>query len=154
MGDTKIEHFFYILISDHVVRNFRLFQKYAHDIWILQEGKWSLVKCPFLKTKLFFARSFIFRKIFLKIIDKNTVNFYDNYLAESIREMRQIAEKKYGSKLTVVIFPGYDTKIEGDILLLPQYIEENKTNDGYHPSAYANEETAKLLYKHISETDI
>ncbi|MDD3065402.1 MAG: hypothetical protein PHI20_03085 [Endomicrobiaceae bacterium] len=148
--DTIVKHFFYILIDDHVERNFRLFATYANDIWIYKNGNWNIPFSPFIKVRLFFAKSYIFRNSFEILINNKNKNFYKHYLLYTIKEMKKIIKEKYHSKLTVVIFPGNIKKCESDFLLLPEYFNNYKAFDGQHPSAKAQEKIATLLYNHIN----
>lgn len=153
MPDIQIKHFFYLLIDDHIYRNFRLFTHYANDIWIYKNGNWKIADCPFLKVKLFFTKSYIVRDIFENLINKHNEAFYKNYLSESIKEMKKIIIEKYNSKLTVIIFPGNIKECVGDYILIPDFFNKYKAFNDKHPNAKAHKATADMLYRHIKSAD-
>ena len=160
--DSKINHFFYYFIYDHIYRNFRFEEKaMASDGYLYKNKKWY-IPTKIGKIKYIFARSYIFRKIFVPIIDEYFEQYYEDYIIKSLEQMNEIIEKKYNSKLTIVIWPdNYDKnfirklkEINLDLIYLPDYFnsEEEKYKIKYdkHPTAKANEEIAQILYNHIN----
>lgn len=157
--NKKVEHFFYSLINDHDSRIFRILD--PSDNKIYSNGIYIRVKQPFGIFKIIFARSYIFRKLFLPVIDEYNKDFYIDYSIKTFKEMEQIIKEKYKSKLTIILWPcvkkGIVEKLidaKFDIILLPHYFNSKKY--GYrlhdlHPSAKANEEIAQILYNHISK---
>ncbi len=163
-NDSKIEHFFYSLISDHIYRNFRYenLDFLCIDGYLYKDKKWYI---PTIvgKIKYIFARSYIFRKVFVPIIDIYFQQYYEDYMIESLKEMNKIVEKKYNSKFTIIVWPeSYSKSFVGklketklDLIFLPEYF--NSEEDGYrikhdgHPTAKANKEIAEILYNHISK---
>jgi len=163
-----VKKFIYTLISAHVERNFCLDNFSANDNWLFENNEWKRVKHPLQTIKIFFARSYMFRKIFLPLIDKYNKNFYTDYLIENITQMKTIIENKYQSELTIIVWPSADDQKnmklfnwlrntrDFDILFLPKYFDSYE--DGYilkdnHPTAKANKEIAQILYNHINKTN-
>lgn len=157
--DSKIIHCFYLLIGDHIWRNFRI-ESDCLDNLLVVNNKMEHVKQPFGIFKIIFARSYVFKKLFLPIIEKHNKHFYENYLIKSLETINQIICKKYNSELTVIIWSGLNQefinrlkKCRLDIIFLPDYL--NSEEEGYiipydgHPSAQANEKIANMLYEHI-----
>ena len=159
---SNIEHCFYSLIYDHIYRNFRIDPPSDMKNYIMK--KWY-ISTNIGRIKNIFARSYMFRKVLVPIIDEIFKQYYENYMIQSLEEINKIIEEKYNSKLTIIVWPdGYDesfyrklneTKL--DLIFLPNCFEsENKKyrikNDD-HPTAKANEEIAKILYNHINEKD-
>lgn len=158
--NSNIKYFFYSLIKDQIYGNFRTYN--PSDIKIYKDNKWIVNKQPYGLLKSIFARSRIFIKIFLPIIDEYNNNYYEDYMIKSLKEMSNIIEEKYNSKLTIIVWPDdygerfinelKDTKL--DLIFLPGYF--NSQEKGYkikydgHPTAKANEEIAKMLYNHIN----
>ena len=156
-NESKIKHFFYCLIYDHIYRNFR-YESFSMDGFLYRNNKWYI---PTLigKIKYIFARSYIFRKIFVPLIDECFKQYYENYIINSLKEMNKIVEEKYDSKLTIVVWNVFENKFitklkknNIDLILLPKYfnLEKYKIKYDWHPTAKANEEIAKILYNHIN----
>ncbi|MFA7073683.1 MAG: hypothetical protein WC234_00675 [Endomicrobiaceae bacterium] len=154
---AKTEYFFYSLIDDHIYRNFRT--AVPGDCWLYTGEKWLLSNQPFGKMKYILKRSYIFRKIFLDIIDCYNKNFYINYLIDSLKQMDKIIREKYNSNLIIIKWRSSSDILVKELqkanlkfILLPSYNEENGyiiKNDG-HPAAKANEEIARILYNKIN----
>ena len=156
---SKIKHFFYFVMRDHIARNFRITN--PSDIEIYKNQKWYI---PTIigKIKYIFARSYIFRKVLVPVIDECFKQYYEDYMIKSLKEINRIVEEKYNSKLAVIIWEKEwyreyfikklkETKL--DLIFLPEYFvfeEEGYRikNDG-HPTAKANKEVAEILYNHI-----
>ncbi|MDD2524315.1 MAG: hypothetical protein PHT81_05675 [Endomicrobiaceae bacterium] len=160
--NSEIKNFFYVLILDHISRNFRILD--PSDAKRYKESKLKYIYQPYGRIKIIFARSHIFRKIFLPAIDSHNWQFYNDYMIESLSEINGIVKNKYNSKLTIVIWPEFkqvfvdELKNRGfDVILLPEYF--NSESLGYrishdrHPSAKVNEEIAGILYNHINKID-
>lgn len=160
--DSKIKHCFYALIYDHIYRNFRILCNEPSDCYILKNRKYVIVQKR-VKLKYFFARSYMFRKIFLPIIEENNKQYYKDYLLDSLKEMNKIVKEKYDSKLTIIVWlgPEFDDEFikqleetDLDLVFLDEKVfSEEKgykiKHDG-HPTAKANKEIAKILYEHIN----
>lgn len=158
--NSKIECFFYSLIKDQIYRNFRAYN--PSDIKNYNGKTWNINKQPYGLIKSLFARSRIFIKLILPVIDDINKEYYEDYMIKSLKEMNKIIEEKYNSKLTVIVWPDdygerfikelKETKL--DLIFLPEYF--NSEEKGYkikydkHPTAKANEEIAKMLYNHIN----
>ena len=84
-------------------------------------------------------------------------------MLSNLQEINEIIEKKYKSKLIIIVWPEFtDNKfmenlqnLNIDLILLPEYF--NSEEMGYrlkdhHPTAKANEEIAEILYNHINKT--
>lgn len=158
--ETK-KYFIYSLIDSHVIRSFDFDARSINDNWIYKNNKWFETSSiqPFGYTALFFARSFIFRKIFLKIINEKNRNFHEEYLIENFKKIDNIIEKKYDAELIIIVWPCVEQKIiedltaaKFDLVILPRYLMYNKykIKDDIHPSAQANEKIANMLYEHIN----
>jgi len=160
--NKKINHFFYFLIYDHIPRNFRILD--PSDNMLYENGKYSRVKQPLGIFKIIFAKSYIFNKIFLPVIEQHNTLFYEEYMIESFESINKIIEDKYSSKLTIIIWPEFDQafidKLNNknfDVIVLPEYFNSETSgckipNDG-HPTAKANKEIAQILYNHINKTN-
>ncbi len=156
----NIDYFFYSLIDEHNVRNFRILD--PSDNKVYSSGTYVGVKQPFGIFKIIFARSYIFRKVFLPLIDKYNEEFYADYSIKAFKEMEQIIKEKYKSKLTIIIWPCVKKELivklmdeKFDIVLLPRYFNSREYGyrlDDLHPSAKANEEIAQILYNHTVRT--
>lgn len=158
--NSQIKHFFYSFIPDHIDRNFRIeSNSMCIDSCKYQNNRWIRVQQPFGMFKVFFARSYIFRKVFLVIIDEYNKQFYEDYMISNLMEINKIIEEKYKSKFTVVAWPGAEEKfIENlkanlDVIMLSEYFNPREEKyiipiDG-HPSAEANKTIAQILYNHI-----
>lgn len=156
-NNTKAEHFIFSLIGDGIRRNFRLTEgDSSGDNWLYKNEKWSRVPQPLGMIKLIFARSYIFRRIFLEPLESKYVDFYAYYLIDSLVEMDRVIKDKYNSKLTVIIWPEFGGRFirkiretNLDLIFLPE--EFRKYENGYynHPNPKMNEETAEILYNHI-----
>lgn len=159
--NSNNKHFFYILILDQIYRNFRI--NVPSDLKIYKNGKITDNKQPYGVLKKTLIKSYIFRKIFLPIIDDCNKEYYENYMVESLEEMNKIVQEKYNSKLTILVWPNdygerFINKLKRtslDLIFLPEYF--NSEEEGYkikhdgHPTAKANEEIAKMLYEHINK---
>jgi len=160
LKDAKTEYFFYSLIDDHIYRNFRV--TVPGDCWLYTDNKWFVVNQLFGKMKDIFKKSYIFRKIFLNIIDSYNKKTYINYLVDSLNQMDKIIREKYKSKLIIIKWRSVsDVLVKAmqnanlKFILLPGYSEENGymiKNDG-HPSARVNEEIAQILYNNINNIE-
>jgi len=160
--NKKINHFFYLMIYDHLSRNFRILD--PSDNMLYENGKYSRVKQPLGIFKIIFAKSYIFNKIFLPVIEQHNMLFYEEYMIESFESINKIIEDKYSSKLTIIIWPEFDQafidKLNNknfDVIVLPEYFNSETSgckipNDG-HPTAKANKEIAQILYNHINKTN-
>lgn len=157
---AKIEYFFYSLIDDHIYRNFRV--TVPGDYWLYTGNKWFLLNQPFGKMKHIFKKSYIFRKIFLDIVDRYNKQFYVNYLIDSLKQMDKVIREKYKSKLIIIKWHSDSNVLVKELqntnlkfILLPSYNEENSCiikNDG-HPAPKANEEIAQILYNDINNIE-
>lgn len=166
---SKIKYCFYSLVPDHIYRNFRYESKSGcMDGYLYKNKKWY-IPTNIGKIKYIFTRSYIFRKIFLPIIDKYNLEYYEDYMIKSLKEINEMIEEKYDSKLTVIVWPDYYPDYYGniflsklkktnlDLIFLPEYF--NSVRDDYkikydgHPTAKANKEIAEILYNHINKTD-
>ena len=167
---SNIKYFFYSLLSDHIYRNFRYGKIYGEDYdasdgYLYKNKRWY-ISTLIGKIKYIFGRSYIFRKVFVPVIDEKFKQYYENYMIQSLEKMNEIIEEKYNSKLAVIIwekewYSEYfikklkETKL--DLIFLPEYFNSEK--DGYrirhdgHPTAKANKEIAEILYNHINEKD-
>ena len=158
---AKVKRFFYFLIRDHIYRNFRYeCQSQTIDGYLYKNNK-RYVPTVIGKIKYIFARSYIFRKVFVPVIDEVFREYYEDYMIESLKEMNKITEEKYNSKLTIVVWPdSYGEKFirklkEANLDLIFLSEEFNSEEKGYkiknegHPTAKANKEVAEILYNHI-----
>lgn len=156
--NSKFGHFYYYFVDDHIKRNFTVeSDSSCIDSCRYCGGRWIRNKQPLGKIKVLFSKSYIFRKIFLPLIDKYLQSFYEDYLIEDLKEMDRIIREKYNSKLTVIIWPEFGPYIYKilnaglDIVVIPrnfQFDESYKIEYDGHPSAKANKETAEILYNH------
>lgn len=159
---SKIECFVYTLIFDHVIRNFNYEDKYYRIDGFLYKNNKRYIPTTIGKIKYIFARSYIFRKVFVPIIDEYFEQYYEDYLINTLKEINKIVEEKYNSKL-VIMWNDHQEKYKRlckklketnlDLIFLPEYFNEKRTykleHDG-HPTAKANEEIAQILYNHIN----
>ena len=161
--NSKVKHCFYTLIKDHMYRNFRC-EGHCIDSFIYENGKFVRVRQPYGIFKSIFARCYIFKKVFLPLIDKHNEDFYEDYLLSLLKKIDSILKEKYDSKLTLIIWPGEPEKyskefinklkkIELDVIFIPENfllydLEYRIKNDG-HPTLKANEAIAENLYNYI-----
>jgi hypothetical protein len=165
-NNSKIEHVFYSLFSDQIWRNFR-YDGQCTDGFVYKNNKWYI---PTIigKIKYIFARSYIFRKVCVPIIDKEFKQYYENYLINSLKEINNIVKEKYNSKLTIIVWPDIEVwpdiddkfiiKLQGtklDLIFLDEKFnsedEDYRIKYDRHPTAKANKEIAEILYNHIKE---
>lgn len=158
---SHTKYIFYYVIKDHILRNFSISRDTANDYDLLYAGgKWKRLKQPFGGIKHLFAGSYIFNVFFLNIIDKYNLNFYENYMLESIKSLKKIAENKYNSGFIVIVWPDFDKnfieklkKTGVDCIFLPVYFNnetEYTIKDDWHPNARANKEIADILFEYIN----
>jgi len=158
----NVKHFFYSLIYDHILRNFNLFDCKANDNWVFENNKWKRLKQPFGNIKIIFARSYIFQKIFLPMVEKRNKIFYYNHLLEDLKRIDKIVREKYNSKLTIIVWPDCVSdeylfnslqKLNFDIIVLPKYFYDQtyRIKGDNHPNAKANEEIAGILIEHLKK---
>ncbi|MDD3053492.1 MAG: hypothetical protein PHG84_03710 [Endomicrobiaceae bacterium] len=158
-NNAKVEHFFYSIINDHIRRNFRVTAgDSSSDNWLYKDGKWTRVSQPFGNIKVFFAKSYIFRKIFVDLIEKKYSNFYAYYLIDSLVEIDKIIRDEYNSKLTIIVWPEFTekfiTKLKEtniDLVFLPKDFKKYEKGYYEHPNPKSNEEIAEILYNHINK---
>lgn len=162
VGKAKNKHFIYSLILDHMMRNFNFMQYVRSDSWLYKNGVWERSWQPFGTIQLIFAKSCIFRKIFLPVIVKSNKNFYEDYMIMSLNNIRNLVETKYNAKFTIIVWPSveidFKTKLaieKFDIIELPKYFEPQGEVSQYripydeYPTAKANKEIAEILYEHL-----
>jgi len=167
--NKKYNHFFYSLMSDHFNRAFRYdsFVK-CYDGYLYKNNQW-IIPTIIGKIKYIFSKSYIFRKVFVTIINKYNKQYYENYIIEGLRELKKTIKEKYNSKLTIIVWPDFYPyctsddffenlrKTDLDLIFLPEYF--NSEEDGYkikydiHPTGKANKEIAQILYNHINNID-
>ena len=157
--NSSIKHCVYSLMHDHIYRNFRVLCNAPSDCLIIKDKKY--VKSQLIvRLKYLLARSCIFRKVFLPMMDKYFYHYYEDYIIHSLIEMNKIIEKKYNSKLTIIVWPEFNKifvnklrKTNLDLIFLPGFFnsEEYKIKYDGHPTAKANEEIAQKLYEHINK---
>ncbi|GAB1401471.1 hypothetical protein MASR1M68_03820 [Elusimicrobiota bacterium] len=158
--DTKIKYFIYSMLDFHIGRNFKIGSyEFANDNFISENGELKRVPQPFGIVKIVFAKSFIFNKVFLNMIEKHNDMYYQNYMFESFNKLRGIVERKYNSKLIVIIWPEVNKeftdrlkKTKLDLILLPDLLNDKEyiiSNDG-HPNAKANKKISDILNAHIN----
>lgn len=165
-NNSKIEHVFYSLISDHIYRNFRYenLDFLCIDGYLYRDKKWY-IPTTIGKMKYIFARSYIFRKVFVPVIDDYFKQYYEDYMIKSLEEMNKIMVKKYNANLTVIVWADdyseyFIKKLKSsnlDLIFLPKKFNLIKEgykiqNDG-HPTAKANKEIAEILYNHINNKE-
>jgi len=162
VGKAKNKHFIYSLISDHMMRNFNFKRYYRSDSWLYEKGVWKRTEQPLGKIKIIFAKSCIFRKIFLARIEEWNKSFYEDYMIISLNKIRDLVKLKYNAKFTLIVWPSIEINFKKrlalenfDIIELPEYFEPHEQGTQYkilyddHPTAKANEEIAGMLYKHL-----
>lgn len=162
---NKIKHFIYLGMAAHPLRNFtNEFSDESSDNYVYTNNKFIKVCQPFSFFTDTFARSYIFRKIFLNLIENKNRDFYEDYFINSLLKMNDIIEKKYDSKFTVLLWMGEELKFETefieklkstnlDILVLPEFDRSYLIHNDEHPNEKANREIAKILLKHFEEQD-
>lgn len=163
--NKKIEKFIYLAMTDHPIRNFTdHFLGKSSDNYIYEKDEFIKTEQPFEIFIGTFAKSYIFKKIFLNLIEDKNKDFYEEYFINSLLKMNDIIENQYNSKFTVLLWMGEGLKFEKnfieklqniglDILVLPE-IDASYfiPNDG-HPNEKANKEIAEILLKHFQEQD-
>jgi len=166
--NTQIKSFVYTFIYDQLVRNFNYEDyKYRIDGYLYKNGK-RYIPTTIGKVKNIFARSYIFRKVFVPMIDEKFEQYYKDYMIKSLKQINKIVTEKYNSKLTIIVWPEFDEDFDKkfiddlktsnlDVIFLPGYF--NSEEEGYrikydrHPTAKANKEIAEILYNHMNEKD-
>ncbi len=164
--NKNIKHFIYFFIPWQPIRNFtnEFSSTQSSDNYIYEKGKFIKAKQPFGTYMEIFGRSYLFRKIFLNLIENKNKDFYEEYFINSLLQIRDIVKNKYNSKFTVLLwnkprslFNGYviDKLIKTDIdyISLPEFGAEYVIPNDGHPNEKANREIAKLLLKHFQEQD-
>ena len=157
---SKIKYFIYTVIDDHIERNFRFLDFNACiDNYILVDGKFSRVKEPFGIFKVVFKESYIFNKTFLNLIDTKNRNFHEQYLINSVLQIKNIVKQKYDAELIVIVWPNVKKQIIENlketnintITLDKKFNNEEYIikNDG-HLNQKANEEIAQILFDYIN----
>ncbi len=160
--NAEIKNFVYTFIYDHIFRNFNYEDEhYRIDGYLHENGK-CFIPTAIRKIKYIFARSYIFTKVFVSLIDEYFKQYYEEYMIESLKKINKIIENKYNSKLTIIVYPECcNEKIRNklketnlDLIFLPEYFDDigvYKIKYDGHPTAKANEEIAQILYNHINE---
>ena len=158
---SKIKRFFLeTYLNEHMLRLFRI-EGPCSDIYILKNNS-LYISTLINKIKYIFIRSYIFRKVFLPVIDEYFQPYYENYVIKTLKEMNKIVEEKYNSKLTIIVWNEYVKKSfikrlkETNLDFI--FLDENfiPVDNGYrikddgHPTAKANKEIAQILYNHIN----
>ncbi|MCR4662991.1 MAG: SGNH/GDSL hydrolase family protein, partial [Endomicrobiaceae bacterium] len=161
--NTKIKCFIYVLIYDHVLRNFR-YKGSCLDGYLYENHKWY-IPTTIGKIKYVLSKSYVFSAFFTHVIDKCLKRYYEDYMIKSLEKMNKIIREKYKSHLVVVFnddilyFENFGTKLKNtnlDFIFLPDKFisaEEGYRLKDYHPAAKANEEIAEILYNHINGND-
>lgn len=161
--DTKIKYFVYSMLDFHINRNFKIASyESANDNFVSENGEFKRVPQPFGIVKVVFARSFIFNKVFLNMIEEHNGIYYQDYMLKSLNKLNDIVEKKYKSKLIVMTWPKINQdfmdklkKTKLNLILLPDSLNDKEyiiLNDG-HPNAKANKKISDILINHISTDD-
>ncbi|MDD3663567.1 MAG: hypothetical protein PHT84_06995 [Candidatus Pacebacteria bacterium] len=157
--DTKIKYFIYSMLNSHFNRNFKIASyESANDNYVMENGFFKRVPQPFGIFKILFAKSFIFNRLFLNIIEEHNEFYYQQYMIDSFIKLNDIIQKKYKSKLIIIIWPevnkdfiGRLKKTKLDLILLPDSLNDKDyiiLNDG-HPNAKANKKISAILLKYI-----
>jgi hypothetical protein len=60
--------------------------------------------------KLYLPKSFIFYKVFLNGIEERNRKYYEEYMVNAFVKLNDIIQKKYKSKLIILIWPNADKK--------------------------------------------
>lgn len=160
----NVNHFVYSFITDSIDRNFQILENNLSDNWIYKDNKWVRTPQPFGKIKVIFARSYIFRKIFVRIIDRYNKRFYEDDFIKRLEQMEQTVKEQYNSKLTIIVWAEScgqyflnklnNTKL--DLVYIPDefyvfpYGLYRIAHDG-HPTAKANEKIAAILFDHMKK---
>ena len=157
--DTKIKYFIYSMLNSHINRNFKITSyESANDNFVYENGDLKRVRQPFGIFKILFAKSFIFNRLFLNKIEELNKFYYQQYMIDSFLKLNDIIQKKYKSKLIILIWPevnkdfiGRLKKTKLDLILLPDSLNDKEyiiSNDG-HPNAKANNKISAILLKYI-----
>jgi hypothetical protein len=158
--DTKIKYFVYSMLDAHINRNFKIAScEAANDNFLYKNGQLKRVPQPFGMFKIIFAKSFIFSKVFLNMIEEHNKMYYQDYMLKSFNKLNEIVEKKYKSKLIIMIWTQCNIdfierlkKTKFHLIFLPEFLHSNEyeiLKDG-HPNAQANKKIADILIKHIN----
>ena len=165
--NSKIKHFFYSMIEHQIYRNFVYENQdigWCNDGYLYKNNK-RYIPTMIGKMKYIFARSYIFRKVFLQTVNKIFKKYYEDYMIKSLEEMNRIVKEEYKSRLTIIVWPDdygerFMAKLKEtglDLIFLPKYFASEE--DGYrikydgHPTAKANKEIAEILYSHINSLE-
>ena len=157
---SEIKYFIYTIIDDHIERNFRTSSfNLAEDNYKLTDDKFSRTYEPFGVLKVIFKNSYIFNKCFLYIIDEKNKEFHEQYLVDTVLEMKETVKDKYNAELIIVLWPNVRTNIVNklkdqrlNVIELDKKFENEEykiKNDG-HPNAKANKEIAQILFDYIN----
>ena len=164
--NSKIKYFFCSVMEYWPHRNFWTAKYEGFDGYLYKNNN---VYIPTIvgKIKFVFEKSYIFRRIFIPIIDEKFKQYYEDYMVQSLEEINKIVQEKYKSKLIVLVWDKEkysETTVKKlkettlDLIFLPDYFDFiNSQDEGYrikydgHPTAKANEEIAQILYEHINK---
>ncbi len=157
------KYFIYLAIPEHINRNFtNEFLNEPSDIYVYDNNKFIKNKYPFGFFNNLFVRSYIFRKLFLNLIDNNNKMFYQEYFINSLLKINAIIENQYRSNFIVVLwnedesmFNGYimdalkKTKI--NYIILPEFDSGYLIENDGHPNEKANKKIAEFLLRHFEQ---
>ena len=146
------------MLDSHINRNFKIASyEAANDNLLYENGQLKRVPQPFGIFKIIFAKSFIFNKVFLNKIEEHNKICYQEYMLKSFNKLNEIVEKKYKSKLIIMIWSQVNKgfierlkKTELNLIFLPEFLHSNEyeiLNDG-HPNAKANKKISNILFEY------
>lgn len=160
--NSNVKLFVYEIMSESVKRNFQ----YTGNVdWIYKNGTFEYPDQPYNFLLKNFSYSYIFNKLFLDVIVEHNKDFYEKYLIKSLERINELVQTKYGSRMLIIVWDidsSLKTKLLNtkiDIIFLPDkllYGAAYKISEQYdgHPSAKANAELAKIIFKYAENKKI
>ncbi len=160
-NNKKIKHFIYLAMSDHIKRNFRNeSSSEPSDNYIFLNNQFVKAEQPFDFFNDIFFNSYIYKKLFLDLIENKNKEFYKRYFLKSVENMNKIIKEKYNSEFTVILWNDFRYKFDKDVaqflkkanidvIELEEFGKEYVISDDGHPNYAANKKIADILIRHL-----
>jgi len=160
-SNKKIKRFIYLAMSDHIKRNFRNeSSSEPSDKYIFLNNQFVKTEQPFDFFNDIFFNSYIYKKLFLDLIENKNKEFYKRYFLKSVENMNKIIKEKYNSEFTVILWNDFRYKFDKDVaqllkkanidvIELEEFGKEYVISDDGHPNYAANKKIADILIRHL-----